>query len=68
MSEPQPDASPNLLAKPGGLAAVRRLNRKPLIIGGILLACVILAIGYGLGRQGASGQAAGPTCWHADAR
>ena len=32
MADPKPEASPDLLAKPTGFAAVRRLNRNPLVI------------------------------------
>jgi type IV secretion system protein VirB10 len=50
--------APDLLAKPRGLEAVRRLNIKPLLIGGGLLVLVVVALVASL--QGRGGGASAP--------
>jgi len=52
-----PSASPDLLEKPRG-ASVRRLNRKPVIVGAILGALILLILVYVLSTRG-PGQGSG---------
>ncbi|ETX01003.1 MAG: hypothetical protein ETSY1_09135 [Candidatus Entotheonella factor] len=52
MKHNDPSTSPDLLAKPNGFEGVMRLNRKPLMLLGVVAVIVLVAIVYSMQRRG----------------